>query len=64
MIQQEIELQELFQIICEKYKVEREKFKTLMDNTEIIEKELQNGAEKARIIAKGVLNRVRQNIGY
>ena len=35
-----------------------------MDNTEIIEKELQKGAEKARVIARGVLNRVRQNIGY
>ena len=29
-----------------------------------IEKELQKGAEKAKVIARGVLQRVRQNIGY
>ena len=56
--------QELFQLICEKFSSEREKFATLMENTDIIEKELQKGAEKAKIIAKGVLQRVRQNIGY
>ena len=56
--------QELFQLICKKFSSEREKFTTLMENTDIIEKELQKGAEKAKIIAKGVLQRVRQNIGY
>ena len=35
-----------------------------MENTDIIEQELQKGAEKAKVIAKGVLKRVRQNIGY
>ena len=56
--------QELFQLICKKFSSEREKFTTLMENTDIIEKELQNGAGKAKVIAKGVLQRVRQNIGY
>ena len=56
--------QELFEVICDKFSDEREKFNYLMENTEIIEKELQKGAEKAKVIAKGVLQRVRQNIGY
>ena len=55
---------ELFELICEKYKKERENFNQLMDNTDIIEKELQKGAKKARVIASAVLQRVRSNIGY
>ena len=54
----------LFELICEKYKKERENFNQLMDNTDIIEKELQKGAKKARVIASEVLQRVRTNIGY
>ena len=56
--------QELFELICNKFSDERARFKYLMENKEIIEKELQKGAEKARIIASEVLNRVRKNIGY
>ena len=55
---------ELFELICEKYKKERENFNQLMDNIDIIEKELQKGAKKARVIASEVLQRVRSNIGY
>ena len=55
---------ELFELICHKYKAEREKFNYLMENKNIIEQELQNGAEKARVIANEVLARVRKNIGY
>ena len=55
---------ELFELICEKYKKERKNFNQLMDNTDIIEKELQKGAKKARVIASEVLQRVRSNIGY
>lgn len=55
---------ELFELICHKYKAEREKFNYLMENKNIIEQELQNGAEKARVIANKVLARVRKNIGY
>ena len=36
----------------------------VMENKNIIEKDLQKGAEKARKIAKEVLMRVRKNIGY
>ena len=56
--------QELFEVICDKFSDEREKFNHLMENKNIIEDELQKGAEKAKAIAKEVLNRVRKNIGY
>ena len=56
--------QELFEVICDKFSDEREKFNYLMENKNIIEDELQKGAEKAKAIAKEVLNRVRKNIGY
>jgi len=56
--------QELLELICDTYSVEREKFNHLMDNKEIIDKELDKGAVKARVIAKEVLARVRKNIGY
>ena len=56
--------QELFELICDKYAKERERFNHLMENKVIIDTELEKGAEKARIIAKDVLQRVRQNIGY
>ena len=56
--------QELFELICEKFKEEREKFNHLMENKDIIDSELAKGAEKARKIAQEVLQRVRQNIGY
>ena len=54
----------LFELICNKYKAERRKFNHLMENKNIIEEELLKGAEKARVIAKVVLARVRKNIGY
>jgi len=56
--------QELFELICETYSAEREKFNQLMENKAIIDEELEKGAVKARVIAKEVLARVRENIGY
>ena len=56
--------QELFEVICDKFSDERDKFNHLIENKNIIEEELQKGAKKARLIAKEVLNRVRKNIGY
>ena len=56
--------QALFELICDTYASEREKFNQLMENKEIIDKELEKGAVKARVIAKEVLARVRKNIGY
>ena len=56
--------QELFELICDKFSNEREKFNNLMENKNIIEDGLQKGAEKAKVIAQEVLKRVRKNIGY
>ena len=56
--------QELFELICETFSSEREKFNQLMENKAIIDEELEKGAVKARVIAKEVLARVRKNIGY
>jgi len=56
--------QELFELICNSYSSERDKFNYLMENKTIIDNELEKGAIKARVIAKDVLARVRKNIGY
>ena len=55
---------ELFQLICDKYKVEKEKFNYLMENKSVLDAEFIKGAKKARIIAREVLTRVRKKIGY
>jgi tryptophanyl-tRNA synthetase len=55
---------ELFELICDNYSLERERFNYLMDNKTIIDNELDKGSIKARAIAKEVLQRVRKNIGY
>lgn len=56
--------QALFELICERFKLEREKFNHYMENKSEIDKQLQVGAEKARLVAKDVLTRVRQKTGY
>ncbi len=56
--------QELFELICDSYSFERERFNYLMENKAIIDNELEKGAIKARVIAKNVIARVRKNIGY
>ncbi|MBB79332.1 MAG: tryptophan--tRNA ligase [Crocinitomicaceae bacterium] len=56
--------QALYELIVRKYKKERERYNYLMSNPEEIEKTLKMGAEKARIVAKKVLKRVRDKIGY
>ncbi|KRO65649.1 MAG: tryptophan--tRNA ligase [Cryomorphaceae bacterium BACL11 MAG-121015-bin20] len=56
--------QKLFEFICATYKTEREKFNYLMEHKDILDAELAKGAEKARVIARKVLSRVRKNIGY
>ena len=56
--------QELFELICVNFSAEREKFNHLIENKNIIEEKLQKGADKARVIAREVLTRVRTNIGY
>lgn len=56
--------QELFELICDRFSEEREKYNYLMENPSEIEDQLKIGAEKAKIKAKEVLKRVRSKVGY
>ena len=56
--------QALLELILEKYKVEREKYNYYMQNIEELESKLQQGAAKAKIVAKEVLQNVRIRLGY
>lgn len=56
--------QALFELIMEEFKDERARFDELMQNPELIEKLLTEGAEKARPVAYSVLNRFKAAIGY
>ena len=56
--------QALFELICEKFKTEREKYNYYMANLNEVETLLKQGAEKAGTIADGVLNRVRVKLGF
>ena len=56
--------QALFELIVEKFKTEREKYTYYMNNPEEMEALLKTGADKAAAVANGVLNRVREKLGY
>jgi tryptophanyl-tRNA synthetase len=56
--------QALYELILEKFKVEREKYTYLMEHKNEIDDALSIGARKAKNVATGVLNRVRQKVGY
>lgn len=56
--------QELFELIIDKFKTEREKYNYYMNNLQEIDQELFRGAEKAASIANEVLKRVRQKLGF
>ena len=56
--------QELFELIIENYKQEREAFEKYMNNPELLEEKLMAGEEKARAIGREVLSRVKQTLGY
>ena len=56
--------QDLFELICEKFKTEREKYNYYMSHTSEIDEALALGAEKAKGVANGVLKRVREKLGY
>lgn len=55
--------EELYQLVLSKFKKERERYDSLMNNPADIQKELSNGAEKARKIALSTMKRVRTNFG-
>ena len=56
--------QALFELIIERYATERAKYFELMENKEAIDELLKQGAEKARKVARPVLNKVREKLGY
>ena len=56
--------QELFELICDKFSKERKAFNYYMENKNILDEKLAIGAEKARVIAKKTLTRIRKVIGY
>jgi tryptophanyl-tRNA synthetase len=56
--------QALFELILEKFKTEREKYNHYMNNLDEIDQALFQGSEKAKVIANGVLNRVREKLGF
>lgn len=56
--------QALYELLITRFKEEREKYAYYMDNTDKIEEALQVGAEKARQTARGVIQRVREKLGY
>lgn len=54
----------LLELINEKYASARERYQSLMDNPQEIEDYLQAGADKVRPIAREVLGRVKEKLGY
>ncbi len=56
--------QALFELIVEKYAPQRERYNYYMNNLNEIDAALAVGASKAKLVADGVLNRVREKTGY
>lgn len=56
--------QELFELVLDKFSGQREKYDHLMANPSEIDAALKVGAEKARNVAKVVLKRVREKVGF
>lgn len=55
---------ELFELIIDRFKTEREKFAYLMNNLHELENKLQEGEAKARIVANQTLKKVRTKLGF
>ena len=56
--------QALYELILDKFSVEREKYNHYMNNLNELDDALAIGADKARKVAATVLKRVREKIGY
>ncbi|MAP81768.1 MAG: tryptophan--tRNA ligase [Aequorivita sp.] len=56
--------QALFELIVDKFSEERARYKYYIENLNEIDAALATGAEKARKVADGVLERVREKVGY
>jgi len=55
---------DIYELIVEKYKTQRTLYAEYMENRGELDKVLKEGAEKARLTAREVLNRVRVKSGY
>jgi tryptophanyl-tRNA synthetase len=55
---------ELYEVLLKKYARQREIFDYYMNNLPELDKRLQEGEAKARVIAREVINRVRKQLGY
>ena len=56
--------QALYEVILNKFEEPREKFEYYMNNLSEVDEALALGAEKAKKVADGVLERVREKLGY
>jgi tryptophanyl-tRNA synthetase len=56
--------QALFELIVDKFAVQRERYNHFMNHLSDIDEALTIGAEKAKIVANNVLKRVREKTGY
>ena len=56
--------QELFELLARRFRQEREAFDFYMSNPDALEKKLEQGEAKARIIAREVIARVRAKLGF
>jgi tryptophanyl-tRNA synthetase len=56
--------QALFELICERFKTEREKYNYYINNLNEVDALLEKGAATAGKIADGVLKRVREKLGF
>lgn len=56
--------QALFELILERFGEEREEYDRLMNHPTELEDHLVHGADKARVVARGVIAKVRERLGY
>jgi tryptophanyl-tRNA synthetase len=54
----------LYELILDKFKTQRETYNYYMNNRAELDARLMIGAEKARVIAKATLKRVREKLGF
>lgn len=55
---------ELLATLLEEFKKERSEYDRLMNDLPTLDEQLKIGAEKATVVARGVLDRVREKLGF
>ncbi|MEJ6791669.1 MAG: tryptophan--tRNA ligase [Lacinutrix sp.] len=56
--------QALFELVLKTFETQRERYEFYMNNLDKIDEALTKGAEKAKLVANAVLERVRKKVGY